>query len=73
MIGSTTNIEMAMAKFESFGLPGILGPVIGWLEVVAGGLLLVGLWTQWMSLLLAAIMVCYARFYFSNSSLPISE
>ena len=51
------NIEMAMAKFEGFGLPGILGPVIGWLEVVAGGLLLVGLWTQWMSLLLAAIMV----------------
>ena len=51
------DLEMAMAKFEGFGLPGALGPVIGWLEVVAGGLLLLGLWTRWMSLLLAAIMV----------------
>lgn len=32
----------AMEKFEAFGLPGILGPVTGWVEVIAAPLLLIG-------------------------------
>ncbi|MEJ2153345.1 MAG: DoxX family protein [Gemmatimonadota bacterium] len=37
------NIAAAMAKFAGFGLPPILGPITGWIEVVAAPLLLLGL------------------------------
>lgn len=33
----------AMEKFQGFGLPGALGPVTGWLELIAAPLLLIGL------------------------------
>lgn len=50
-------IDMAMEKFVGFGLPGTLGPVVGWLEVVAGIALAVGIFTRAASLLLVAIIL----------------
>ncbi len=38
------DIAGAADKFVGFGLPGWLGPVVGWAEVPAAVLLLLGLW-----------------------------
>ncbi len=43
--------------FQSLGLFGFLGPVVGYLEVIAGILLIVGLWTTWASITIGVIMV----------------
>jgi len=47
----------AAAKFADFGLPGWLGPVTGWIEVVAAPLLLAGLAHRAAALVLAAVIV----------------
>jgi putative oxidoreductase len=51
-----TQWSMAIEKFEAMGFPGILGPVVGIAEVVAGGLLLIGLFSRWSSIVLIAII-----------------
>lgn len=51
------NIQWAMDKFVGFGLPGILGPIIGWVEVIAAILVLVGFWHKWANLALAAVII----------------
>lgn len=48
---------LAMEKFAGFGLPGILGPVIGFAEVLAGLLLIGGLFTRRSAGVLAIIIV----------------
>ena len=48
---------MAMAKFTGFGLPGVLGPVVGWIEVIGGGLLVLGLLFRPAVMTLVAIIV----------------
>ena len=50
------NIEMAMSKFVSMGFPGFLGPIIGWVEVIGGILLLVGMYTKLTSLILGIVI-----------------
>jgi len=47
---------MAMGKFVSMGFPGFLGPIVGWLEVIAGVLVLIGFWHKWSNYLLAIII-----------------
>lgn len=46
-----------MDKFAGFGLPPILGPVTGWIEVVAAPLLLLGLFHRAAVLSLLVIIV----------------
>jgi putative oxidoreductase len=48
--------QLAMDKFVGFGLPGILGPAVGILEVVAAALLLAGLLHRVASLALAVVI-----------------
>ena len=50
------DIAMAMAKFQGFGLPPVLGPITGWAEVVAGVLVLVGFKHRWANWVLAVII-----------------
>jgi uncharacterized membrane protein YphA (DoxX/SURF4 family) len=51
------NIAAAMDKFAGFGLPPVLGPITGWVEVVAASLLLLGLFYRTAVLLLLIIIV----------------
>lgn len=46
----------AAAKFVEFGLPGFLGPITGIVEVIFGGLILVGLYHKWSNLVLLFII-----------------
>ncbi|MEL6441435.1 MAG: DoxX family protein [Cyanobacteria bacterium J06621_8] len=46
----------AAEKFVGFGLPGFLGPITGIAEVIAGGLLLFGLFWQASNLVLLFII-----------------
>lgn len=50
------DVPSAITKFQGFGLPGILGPIVGWAEVVVGILLLAGIWHRWTSLVLLVII-----------------
>jgi putative oxidoreductase len=47
----------AMEKFAGWDLPGWLGPVTGWAEVVASGMLLIGLKHRWAVLTLLVVIV----------------
>ena len=51
------NPSMAMEKFVSMGFPGFLGPVIGWIEVIAAIFILLGFLNKWSNYVLAAIIV----------------
>jgi putative oxidoreductase len=51
------NPGMAMEKFIGMGLSGALGPVIGWLEVIAALFVLVGFLHRWANLSLAVIII----------------
>ena len=46
----------AMDKFVGFGLPGWMGPITGWAEVVASGMLVVGFRHRWAVLALLVII-----------------
>jgi putative oxidoreductase len=49
-----------------------LGWIAGWLEIVGGALLLVGLWTRWVAFLLAGEMaVAYWYAHAPQSTFPI--
>lgn len=48
--------SMAMEKFQSFGFPGFLGPVVGIFEVLAALALLIGFWTRFSATILAVII-----------------
>ncbi|MAF35047.1 DoxX family protein [Candidatus Woesearchaeota archaeon] len=50
------NPSMAMSKFVGMGFPGFLGPIVGWVEVIAAILVLVGLYHKWANLALAVII-----------------
>lgn len=50
------NPSMAIDKFIGFGLPGLLGPIIGIVEVVAAVALVIGVFHRWTNLLLAAVI-----------------
>lgn len=50
------NISGTMSFFSGIGLPGFLAVIVGIVEVVAGILLLLGLWTKWSSYALAIII-----------------
>ncbi len=50
------NPSMAIEKFIGFGLPGMLGPITGIVEVVAAAALVLGVFHRWANLLLAAII-----------------
>lgn len=41
---------LAMTKFAGMGLPGFLGPVVGVAEVIAGILIVIGLWHKWANI-----------------------
>ena len=47
----------AMEKFVSMGFPGFLGPIVGWVEVIAAVLILIGLWHKWANLVLAVVII----------------
>ena len=47
---------MAMEKFVSMSFPGFLGPVVGWVEVIAAILILIGFWHKWANLVLAIVI-----------------
>ena len=49
--------SMAMEKFVAMGFPGFLGPIVGWVEVIAAVLILVGMYHKWANLALAVIIV----------------
>ena len=48
---------MAMTKFAAMGFPGFLGPIVGWAEVIAGILLLIGFWHKYAEYVLGIIIV----------------
>ena len=48
---------MAADKFQSMGFPGMLGPIVGIAEIVAGFFLLIGLWTRASATVLGVIIV----------------
>lgn len=50
------NPTMASEKFVAMGFPGILGPIVGWLEVVAAIAILIGIAHNASYLLLAVII-----------------
>ncbi|MCG8319348.1 MAG: DoxX family protein [Cytophagales bacterium] len=50
-------MQTAMEKFVSMGFPGFPGPVIGWVEVMAGMAILAGFQNKWANLLLAAVII----------------
>lgn len=56
-IPKAINPEMANEKFEGMGFSGFLGPIVGWLEVIAAGLILIGVWHRRSNLLLAVIII----------------
>lgn len=47
----------AVDKFVGFGLPGFLGPITGWVEVLAGVALILGVFHRWAALALAVVIV----------------
>lgn len=51
------NMLAAMDKFQAFGLPPILGPATGWIEVIAAPLLLIGLFHRAAALALLAVIL----------------
>ena len=51
------NIAAAMDKFAGFGLPPMLGPITGWVEVAAAPLLLLGLFHRIAALSLLIVIV----------------
>ncbi|MEE8487534.1 MAG: DoxX family protein [Gemmatimonadota bacterium] len=51
------DIGAAMDKFAGFDLPGWLGPITGWVEVVASGMLVLGFKHRWAVLALLVIIV----------------
>lgn len=51
------DIGFAVDKFMGYGLPGFLGPVIGWIEVVAAMALLIGWRHRLMSAILGVILI----------------
>ncbi len=51
------NISAAMDKFVGFGLPGVLGPITGWVEVVAAVALVLGVFHRWAAAGLAVVIV----------------
>ena len=50
-------LAWSMEKFVGFGLPGFLGPIVGWIEVIAAVCLILGFWNTWTNLLLAALIL----------------
>ncbi|MDH3598335.1 MAG: DoxX family protein [Candidatus Tectomicrobia bacterium] len=50
-------VSWAMDKFVGFGLPGILGPITGWVEVIASIGLILGFWHTWSNAFLALIIL----------------
>ena len=51
------NPAEAMQKFAAFGLPPLLGPITGWIEVVAAPLLLLGLFPRIAAAALLVVIV----------------
>lgn len=51
------NAAAAMDKFAGFGLPPILGPITGWVEVVAASMLILGLLHRAAVLSLLAVII----------------
>ncbi|MCG8418539.1 MAG: DoxX family protein [Proteobacteria bacterium] len=51
------NIDMAMDKFAGFGLPGLLGPITGWIEVIAAVLVVLGVKHLWANIALSFVIV----------------
>ncbi len=48
--------EVGVQKFVDMGFPGFLGPIVGWAEVVAAALVVLGVWFPWANLALAGII-----------------
>ena len=51
------DVALGMAKFVGFGWPPILGPITGWIEVVAASFLILGLFHRAATLVLLAIII----------------
>ncbi|MEN8143905.1 MAG: DoxX family protein [Gemmatimonadota bacterium] len=51
------NISAAMDKFVGFGLPGFLGPITGWVELLAGVALVLGVFHRWAALVLIVVII----------------
>ncbi len=51
------NWSLAAEKFENMGFYGALGPVVGIAEVLAGLLLLIGLWSRRSAAVLAIVIL----------------
>jgi uncharacterized membrane protein YphA (DoxX/SURF4 family) len=50
-------IAAAMDKFTGFGLPSVLGPITGWVEVFAASLLLLGVFHRAAVIMLLTIII----------------
>ena len=46
-----------MDKFVGFGLPGVLGPIIGWAELLGAVALVLGVFHRWAAAGLAVVIV----------------
>jgi putative oxidoreductase len=51
------DIPGGMEKFAGYGLPPILGPITGWVEVIAASFLVLGLFHAAAALLLCAVII----------------
>jgi putative oxidoreductase len=49
--------DVGFQKFVDMSFPGFLGPIIGWIEVIASALLIIGYQTRWVSFVLAGVVV----------------
>ena len=47
----------AVEKFIGFGLPGWLGPIVGWAEIIAGVALVLGFMHRWACAVLLVIII----------------
>ena len=59
--------------FESFGLPGFLAYVVAFIEIVGGGLLLLGVAVRQVAIALVPVMLGATYVHFGNGWLFVSE
>src|SRR3989338_6614359 len=56
-IGKALNPSGAMQFFSSIGLPGFVGAIVGWIEVIGAVLLFLGLFTKWANYALMIVIL----------------
>ncbi|RME52336.1 DoxX family protein, partial [Candidatus Woesearchaeota archaeon] len=56
-LGKVMNMQGASSAFMKMGFPGFFGPLVGWIELIGGVLLIIGLFSRVASFVLALVML----------------